>query len=116
VYQATLSCGSVLAYEAKSFLPPVGQVVPCRQHGYCSVETTSGYRRGKASSRVLPRATPRTEDELFEWLRERPETTVHALRRQRFTLRLLAAAERSGFVNLDLRAGRVTVRVSREAG
>jgi hypothetical protein len=32
------------------------------------------------------------------------------LRRQRFTLRMIAAAERKGLVEVDLGAGRVTIR------
>jgi hypothetical protein len=107
MFTATLRCGTVLAYEARSFLPEVGDLVPCRHHGYCTVTETT---RGTGPGDFLPRATPRTQDELMEWLRHRPETTVHALRRQRFTLRVVAAAERDGLVDLDLRAGRVALR------
>jgi hypothetical protein len=35
---------------------------------------------------------------------------VHALKRERFTLRMIAAAERDGLVAVDLAAGRVWVR------
>jgi hypothetical protein len=45
-----------------------------------------------------------------EWLHHRRETTVHALRRQGFTLRMIVAAEKEGIVDLDLHAGRVSVR------
>ena len=40
---------------------------------------------------------------------------MHALRRHGFTLRLVAAAERAGLVELDLPAGRVAVRQTIEA-
>jgi hypothetical protein len=112
MYTATLGCGTVLSYEAQSFRPDRGDVVPCRQHGYCVVEATGGSGGGS----FPPRSRPRAQEELLDWLRDRSETTVHVLRRQGFTLRMLAAAERDGLVDLDLGAGRVAVRpVVREA-
>jgi hypothetical protein len=68
-----------------------------------------------SSGAFSPRARRRAQSELLDWLRERSETTVHALRRNGFTLRMVAAAERDGVVELDLRAGRVAVRPAIEA-
>jgi hypothetical protein len=108
MFTATLHCGTVLSYEARDFRPDLGDRVPCRRHGYCAVRLTGG-----SSGRALaPRARRRALSELVDWLRGRQETTVHALRREGFTLRLLAAAERDGIVDLDLQTGRVVVRAS----
>jgi hypothetical protein len=68
-----------------------------------------------SSGAFSPRAHRRAQSELLDWLRGRSETTVHALRRHGFTLRMVAAAERDGVVELDLRAGRVAVRPAIEA-
>jgi hypothetical protein len=109
MYIATLHCGVELSYEARSFLPAIGDRVPCRRHGYCRVSSTQ--RRAVAGAgRQLPRARPRVKQELLEYLRTRPMTTVHGLLRQRFTLRLIASAERDGLVAVDLEAGRVYMR------
>lgn len=110
MYLAILACGTVLTFEARSFLPEAGESVPCRYHGYCMVERRARARSHTAGTRGLRRARPRSQRELVEWLRARPETTIHALRRQRFTLRMLAAAERSGVVSVDLDTGRVALR------
>lgn len=111
VYAATLSCGSTLVFEARSFLPTVGESVPCLRHGYCAVMATG---RSTEVTERRPggrlRAHRRDHDELVDWLRGRSRTTIHALREQRFTLRLLAAAEREGLVAVDLEAGIVSVR------
>jgi hypothetical protein len=107
MFTATLRCGTLLSYEVRTFQPNPGDLVPCRLHGYCAVQLTGGSTGGRA---LPPRARPRTQSELLDWLRGRPETTVHALRRQGFTLRMVVAAERDGVVDVDLRAGRVVVR------
>jgi hypothetical protein len=107
MFTATLRCGTVLGYEAPTFRPHPGDLVPCRHHGYCAVQSTSGSGSGGASA---PRGRRRAQSELLDWLQGRSETTVHILRRHGFTLRMLAAAEREGFVDLDLTAGRVAVR------
>lgn len=107
---ATLRCGTVLAYEARDLLPASGERVPCRRHGYCGVHEVGRNRTAGPAGPGLPRARPRTQHELEEWLRDRPATTVHALRRERFTLRMVAAAEREGLVAVDLEAGRVWTR------
>jgi hypothetical protein len=112
IYTATLRCGAVLEYEAQSFLPRTDEVVPCRSHGYCAVVAT-GAGIGPTGLRALPRAAPRAQSELLEWLRDRPVTTVQALRRQRFTLRMVAVAQRAGVLDLDAAAGSVTARIDR---
>lgn len=110
MYVATLTCGTVLSYECRSFLPLDGERVPCRRHGYCDVVAAGRGpgRSGRAARR--PRARPRAQSELAEFLRDRPVTSVHALIRERFTLRMLAAAEGEGLVTVDLEAGRVWAR------
>jgi hypothetical protein len=109
-HTATLCCGVVLEYEARSFLPRAGEVVPCRSHGYCPVAGTGA---GARDLRVLPRAAPRTQRELLEWLGDRPVTTVAALRRQRFTLRMVSLAQRAGLVDVDVEAASVIARLDR---
>jgi hypothetical protein len=108
MYTATLRCGTVLTYEAKSFLPATGEVVPCRRHGFCVVEGSGG-AKGGSCLRDARRAKRKSPDELLEWLRGRSVTTIHALRRHRFTLRIITAAERDGLVTVDLETGSVTV-------
>jgi hypothetical protein len=110
MFIATLRCGTVLTYEARSFLPTSGERVPCRSHGYCGVHVVGTTTGPAIAGPPLPRARPRTQRELEAWLRERPTTTVHALKRERFTLRMIAAAEREGRVSVDVETGRVRVR------
>src|SRR5688572_12065596 len=101
MYSATLTCGTVLAFEARSFVPEVGDLVPCRHHGYCTVDRAGGMGAARGGH-AFPRSRPRTQCELLTWLQHHRVTTVHALRRQRFTLRMIAAAERDGLVDVDL--------------
>lgn len=109
MYTATLTCGSVLTFEFGSHLPARRESVPCRRHGYCDVDHV-GKRAGTRSVRARrPRAKPGAQGELLEWLRGRSTTSIHALRRQRFTLRMVAAAERECLVAVDHDTGRVTV-------
>src|SRR5688500_443428 len=109
MHTATLRCGTVLYYETRGFLPAAGESVPCQRHGYCVVEG-NGERITQARRRPgLRRDRPKAQDELLSWLRDRSVTTIHALRRHRFTLRMIAAAERDGLVAVDLEAGTVTV-------
>jgi hypothetical protein len=98
----------VLSYETSSLLPSSGESVPCRHHGYCVVEHHGTTEVARPGGRGLSRARPRTQDELLEW-RGRSVTTIHVLQRQRFTLRMIAAAERDGLVEIDLEAGTVAV-------
>lgn len=106
MYTATLRCGTVLDYEARSFRPDPGDLVPCRRHGFCSVQLTSGPASGGAFGR---RASRRSHGELLDWLGGRSQTTVHALLRRGFTLRMVAAAERDGVVDVDVWSGEVKV-------
>ncbi|WP_369131819.1 hypothetical protein [Modestobacter sp. I12A-02662] len=46
----------------------------------------------------------------MDFLSLRPVTTVHTLRRHRFTLRVVAAAQRDGLLDVDLVTGRVALR------
>jgi hypothetical protein len=108
MYSATLRCGVVLAYESRSFLPTPGELVPCRFHGYCAVGSGDDRRRG-SRWRGVHRASPRTQEELREWLQGRSVTTVHVLRRHRFTLRMIVSAEQEGLVALDVETGVVAV-------
>jgi len=107
MFTATPRCGTVLGYEARSFRPDPGQVVPCRPHGYCVVVLAGGSRSGVVAGR---RARPGTQDGLLHWLNGRPETTVRAMRRHGSTLRMVSGAERDGLIAVDLDAGRVLVR------
>src|SRR3954447_2026328 len=93
-YAARLGCGTLLVYEVASWVPGVGENVPCPRHGYCRVtarERAGGGRSGRSGG--PPR---RTIDELVDFLCPRPVTTVAILRRNRFTLRVVAAAHREG--------------------
>ncbi|MDP9459961.1 MAG: hypothetical protein M3Q22_06835 [Actinomycetota bacterium] len=110
MFIATLHCGTVLTYESRDFLPASGERVPCRRHGYCGVHEVGPSTASRRAGPALPRARPRAQHELEEWLRDRPATTVHALKRERFTLRMIAAAEREGLVAVDFAAGRVWMR------
>jgi hypothetical protein len=110
MFIATLRCGTVLTFEAQNFLPAGGERVPCRRHGYCDVLAVGRGTVPTTGGPALRRARPRAQHELEEWLRERPVTTVHALKRERFTLRMIAAAERDGLVTVDFEAGRVRMR------
>ncbi len=109
MYSATLHCGTQLDYEARGFVPARGEAVPCRRHGYCVVERIGMPKPARSRNRGLPRARPKRHDELLEWLEGHEVTTVHALRRERFTLRMIAEAERDGLVAVDLEAGTVAV-------
>ena len=114
MFTATLRCSRVLNYEARTFLPEVGDLVPCCRHGYCAVEGIDPQGGTGAHGRFFPRAAPRSRNELLEWLQQRPVASVSSLRRQRFTLRMIAEAERDGLLELDLRAGRVALRAGSE--
>ena len=110
MFIATLRCGTVLTYEARSFLPTTGERVPCRRHGYCGVRETGRNPASANAGPSLPRASPRAQHELEKWLRDRPVATFAALRRARFSLRMVVAAERAGLVTVDFEAGRVWTR------
>jgi hypothetical protein len=104
-----LRCGTLLGYEAPTFVPAVGEVVPCHRHGYCPVVSRDcAVEDGRArGGRTRQR---RSQRELLDFLRRRPVTSVHALRSQRFTLRMVTAAEKDGLVEVDLVSGRIALR------
>jgi hypothetical protein len=108
-YAASLRCGVVLTYEAPTFVPRVGDVVPCRRHGYCTVRSRD-QTDGRAHGGERRLRSRRSQEELIAFLIHRPVTTVHVLRRQRFSLRQVVAAEQSGLVQVDLETGRVCLR------
>jgi hypothetical protein len=101
VYTAVLGCGSILTYETRSFLPTKGEWVPCRRHGYCAVIRRCRAQLKRSGLRDVTRARPREQHELLNWLKGRPGTTIAALRRERFTLRLIFEAERDGLIVVD---------------
>ena len=106
-YAARLGCGTVLTYDSESLTPEVGENVPCPRHYYCAVAAreTIGRRR-PATSQAPPR---RSTSELADFLRPREVSTVGILRRNRFTLRVLVAAQKQGLVEVDLVSGRVAL-------
>jgi hypothetical protein len=110
-YTATLYCDNVLTYEAPTLVPDVGEVVPCRRHGFCAVKSREmgGGHGGSAAGRAARR---NSQTELVAFPREHPTTTIHELRRCRFPLRLLAAAQKEGLVDVDFVTGRVARRTS----
>jgi hypothetical protein len=115
MFTATLRCGTVLTYEAPDLVPLPDDLVPCRHHGYCVVGGTSS-SAGGAAGRLRRRAARREQGELLEWLGRSPVTTVHVLRRQRFSLRLIAQAERDGDLDVDLATGKVSLRRASSIG
>jgi hypothetical protein len=108
-HTAGLTCGVVLAYESGEFVPKPGELVPCRRHGHCRVSESSAGGRDRTGASFPSRAR-RSQGELLEYLRGRPVSTVSALRRLRFSLRLIAEAEKEGMVDVDLVAGTVVLR------
>jgi hypothetical protein len=109
VYAATLACGRTLVFEARSLSPSRGELVPCLAHGYCLVEQTGVTRGVAAHPRLARRSSPRRQEELVTWLHQRSSTTLEVLRRHRFPLRMVVAAERAGLVSIDLDEGTVVV-------
>jgi hypothetical protein len=110
MFTAILRCGTALAYEVRSFLPAVGERVPCRHHGYCVVQTRPSSGGPSDAAQSFRRAQGRSQQELMDFLQWRPITTVHVLRQQRFTLRIVAAAEKAGLLDVDIFTGRVALR------
>ena len=105
---ARVGCGTVLTYDTFALVPAVGEDVPCSRHGYCLVAARERYdRRRPGVSHIPPR---RSTSELADSLAPRAVTTVGVLRRNRFTLRVVAAAEQEGLVDVDLVSGRVALR------
>jgi hypothetical protein len=81
-YATRLGCGTVLTYEAPTFLPGIGETVPCRRHGFCPVVARDPL--GRATRGAVSRAVGgRSQEELMTFLSRRPVTTVHVLRYSR---------------------------------
>jgi hypothetical protein len=105
LHAARLGCGTVLTYEAASLVPEVGEEVPCPRHGYCAVAMRERIdRRPSGLSPVPPRRSTR---ELADFLAPGSVTTLSVLRSNRFTLRIVVAAQKEGLVDVDLISGRV---------
>jgi hypothetical protein len=107
-HAARLGCGTVLTYAASSLVPDVGENVPCPRHGYCPVSGREGARGGRTGTFPVP--PRRSTSELAQFLAPRLVTTVAVLRRNRFTLRVVATAQKEGLVDVDLVSGRVALR------
>ena len=106
-YAARLGCGTVLTYDSESLTPEVGENVPCPRHYYCAVAARHRLGTGRSgTSQAPPR---RSTSELAEFLRPRQVSTVAVLRRNRFTLRVVVAAQKEGLVEVDLVSGRVAL-------
>ena len=116
MYCVALRCGTVLTYEFRSLVPAGGETVPCRNHGYCSVDGAVGRTGHTGSDRPAPRRSRRSQSELVAFLRDYPVTTVHVLRRCQFPLRMVAAAHKEGLLEVDLPAGTVQLRRERASG
>jgi hypothetical protein len=74
--------------------------MPCPRHGYCEADW-SGSRSTPEGGSVVKRARPRTRGELLDQLQREPVVTIKRLRRQRFSLGLIAAAARDGQLTID---------------
>jgi hypothetical protein len=114
-WSTRLTCGVELHYRESSFLPRVGEMVPCPRHGYCPAGWAGG-RENRMPERAATRARPRTPEELLDQLRREPTTTVAGLRRQRFSLRLIAAAARDGQLRVDSLEPEATVALLQGRG
>ncbi len=112
---ATLACGGVAEYEASDLVPTVGGIVPCRKHGHCPVVLPHRTDVGVRERAVVTRQR-RSQAELVAYLEGRGTATLRALRGERFSLRLIAEAERAGHVHVDLLAGVVTFRTAARSG
>lgn len=102
---ARLRCGNRVYFATDVPLPSVGTVIACVRHGYCAVAATGRVatdepraQRGRVRRRSSP---PRSQHELREFLLLHPKVTLAVLRRHRFTLRRVAAAERAGELSID---------------
>jgi hypothetical protein len=100
-YSAVLTCGSVLYYDYCTFVPRIGERVPCLRHDFCRVEAAGARASAPDRQARRPRAHPRTTAELLCFLEGRPASTVAELRRHRFTLRLVSLAAADGLVLVE---------------
>lgn len=103
-----LCCGSYLYFAVDVPPPEIGTLIACVRHGYCAVAATGrravdelaqhGRDRGSSSA-------PRSQQELRQFLLQHPKVTLGVLRRHRFTLRRVAAAEQAGELSIDWDSG-----------
>lgn len=99
---AELRCGSRLFYEWAHLVPAAGELVPCHAHGYCAVTLNVNVPR---TVRPRARAKRRTSDELLEYIGRHDIVRLAELRRRRFSLRLVAIAEKAGALEVDWELG-----------
>jgi len=99
----------VVHYEPGICPPAPGDVVPCRRHGYCATAAVPVPTRGARGPRRT-RSPRRTQEELRARLGGLPGESLAALRRERFTLRLLADAQQEGWLRVDQESDWVRLR------
>jgi hypothetical protein len=100
--EAALACGERLRVADSWILPRVGERVPCVRHGYCLVDALFRWNPADVAVPQSRRRKSRTRDELMQHLvvhsgRDR----LTSLRRERFTLRLIADAEIDGLLIVE---------------
>lgn len=104
-----LCCGNYLHFAIDVPPPQIGTLIACARHGYCAVaaterrtvdESAAQRSRGRRSASV-----PRSQQELRQFLLLHPKVTLAMLRRHRFTLRRVAAAEQAGELSIDWDSG-----------
>jgi hypothetical protein len=108
-WTARLACGALLTFETRSFVPGIGDHVRCRSHGYCVVEDVAVKRQ---DARPRSRAKRRTQRELVEHLRRSPGQSLSPWQRQRFTLRIVYEAARSGDVIHEDRSRNILIHAT----
>ena len=98
-----LDCGEQRRYRHTA-VPGAGEDVPCVRHGYCRV---AQQLRDSPTTRLRSRRPRRTECELAALVAVHRQMSLHRLRVDGFTLRLVAAAAADGILCVDLDAGLV---------
>lgn len=118
--QARLGCGTTLMFETATFLPQVGERVPCVRHSFCTVEavqvsvpsgqTSHSLGRGGRDHPGGPdrraRRSRREVQDVEAFVAQHPSATTDDLRRANFSLRLIAEAQASGVLAGARAAGR----------
>jgi hypothetical protein len=80
----------------------VGEAVPCRRHGSCTVRRSE---QPPPQRRLRPRAPSRTVEEVVAYVEERGSASFGELRQHRFPLRLVALGEQADRFDVDWLAG-----------